>query len=109
MTRGIKVVKRTIAGEDVYIKTMSGGAASAQVIELMQQAAGKPSVMLDIGALLITSCLCDENGTLLCTDLEDARNNSSVSYLVEFGQAALQVSGLKDDAEELVKNSEPVQ
>jgi len=107
--RGIKIEKRTVQGDEVYIRTMSGGENSAKVIELMQQAAGKPSVMLEIGALLVNSCLCDAQGALQCTDYEDARNNSSVSFLIDFAQEALKVSGLNDDAEALVKNSEPVQ
>jgi hypothetical protein len=111
MALGKKVKKATVDGEDVYIRTLNGGKASARVIELMHKIGTEPQNILELGALMVCLCLCDENGKRVYSDdqIEEIREEASIGYLKEFTEKALEVSGLGDDAEEVRKNSEAVQ
>jgi len=105
MALGIKIEQRTVAGESVYIRSLNGGAMAARVIDLLQQVAGKPSLITEIGSLLVVCCLCDESGNRLQEDPETVAQNASIGFLSAFTEAALDVSGLGDDAKELAKNA----
>lgn len=108
MSRGIKVEKREVMGETLYIRTLSGGERAARVLDLMTQVGSKPAIIPDLGALLIVCCECTESGELIHkgenAEVEIAQN-SSIAYLRDFMLEALDVSGLGEDAEEIRKNS----
>jgi hypothetical protein len=109
MSLGVKISQRTVCGESVYIKTLTGGPKAIEIIDLMQRVSAQPSLLVELGALLVVECLCDESGAKQYTDQEWVRANAGIGFLKEFAIAALDVSGLGDDAEEVRKNSEAVQ
>jgi len=116
---GIKLQEKTVCGETVYIQNLNGSPEAIRVIELfndLQKNSGikaeddlagkRPDALCEIGALLMVCCLCDKDGNQLHTDPAIARRKASFTFLCEFAAAALSVSGLTDDPEDAVKNSE---
>jgi len=104
MALGIKITEREVGGEKVFIRTLNGGAHATRVLELLTRAAKEPHLIAQIGALLVVSCLCDAAGKPLYDDVDIVRDNAAISFLREFTEAALELSGLGDDAAEVKKN-----
>lgn len=102
---GLKLHEKVIAGEKVYIRNLNGSAEAVRVIELTSKVNGNPSLMSEIGALLVVCCLCDDKGNQIYNDVESVRKTASFAFLAEFATAALEVSGLTEN-EDLTKNSE---
>lgn len=109
MNLGVKVEKATVAGVEVFIKTLTGGEHSAAVIELLQKVGANPGLMPELGGLLISCCLVDEQGNPQFEDPVKAREAASIGFLTEFIEAALDASGLGDDADQITKNSNAAQ
>jgi len=111
MSLGKRVAEKEVFGEKVHIRTLSGGKMAAEIIDLLQQVEGKPSLIIDVGAMLVVACLCDQEGERLYKDdqLEEVKNEAAIGFLTEFVEAALDHSGLNDDADDLRKNLQAVQ
>jgi len=101
---GLKLHEKVVAGESVFIRNLNGSAEAIRVIELTSKVGADPTLMSEIGALLVVCCLCDSAGKQLYTDPAEVRKLASFSFLAEFATAALEVSGLTD-GEDTIKNS----
>lgn len=105
MALGSKLEARKVFGEEVFIRSLNGGKNAAKVIDLLQQVGAKPSLITEIGSILVVECLRDKDGARLYDDADKVREEASVGFLSEFTVAALEVSGLNDDAQEVAKNA----
>lgn len=108
MAYGIKVEKKTIFGQTVHIRTLTGE-LGAQVIDLTQRVGNEPALIVELGSLMVAGCLCDDQGTLILPDPAEAIKQCALGFLTEFAVAALDVSGLGDDADAIAKKQSPVQ
>ena len=77
---------------------------AVKAIELSQRLASESWLIAEVGALMVCCCLCDESGSLLYTDPDKVRQEAAFGFLTEFATAAMEVSGLKDDAESVLGN-----
>lgn len=101
---GVKVTERTIFGEKVFLRPMNGGKMAVRAMELSQKIKAEPWLIAEMGALMVCSSLCNEKGELLYSDPDKVREEAPFGFLTEFATAAMEVSGLGDDAEELAGN-----
>jgi hypothetical protein len=102
---GLKLQEKVIAGETVFIRNLNGSSEAIHAIELTGKVSGEPTLMAEIGALLVVCCLCDKEGNQLYNDAYEVRKLASFAFLSEFATAALELSGLTG-SEEVIKNSE---
>jgi hypothetical protein len=106
---GVKVKPVMVAGEEVMLRSLTGGANAVRIVELLQEVGVKPALMVEIGALLAAECVVKPDGSpVFQSDLE-ARASCSIGFLKELISPALVISGLGEDAEDLAKNSGPGQ
>lgn len=106
--RGIKVVSRNVAGEDVFLRPINGSREAVELVELLPKIKGNHSLMIEVGALCAVCCICDESGNLLYSDANEVRTNSSALFLSQLATVALDISGFTEDSDEL-KNSKAAQ
>ena len=105
MSYGIKVKEHVVCGETVRIKTLSGGEHSSRAIELMQKMASDPSLLPELGGVLMAACLVDDAGDAVFSSADDARKAASLGFIKSFVEVSLEDAGLGEDAEEVLKNS----
>ncbi len=108
MTRKLKVTEVTVAGETVHIRRLNGSAHAVRAVEMLDRLAAEPMLIVEVGALLAVCCLCDADGKPEYGDPEVVRQNEEILFLTDFAKAALEHSGLNDDASKLSKNSPAV-
>lgn len=110
MTRqfGIKVEARTIAGDKVFLRSMSGGSALVRLAELLgkiQTGSAAAGSSMEAAAILAANCLCEEDGMLIFAgDVAEAEKHCSMGFLMELLGPALEVSGAGDDAKAIAGN-----
>lgn len=109
MKYGIKIIQKEVCGESVNIKTLSGGANAARIIELMGQAEKNPAVLAELARIVACECLVDESGNPEFKTPEEAGNSCSLGFIKDFMIEALDASGLTEDAGEVRKNLQAVQ
>jgi hypothetical protein len=109
MARSLKVAQVEVNGEQVHVRKINGSAYAIQAAEMLPTLKANPIRVVEVGALLAACCLCDAEGKLLYSTPDEARENEELLFLQDFTRAALEYSGMMDDAQELPKNSPAVQ
>lgn len=104
MAFGVKVTQREIFGEKVHMRPMNGGKMAVRAMELSQKIKAEPWLIAEMGALMVCASMCDADGKLLHDDPDKVREDAPFGFLTEFATAAMEISGLGDDAKEVSGN-----